>query len=116
MQPVSFAGLVSRNDREIRSAVEAIFYGFEGRIRSAKYDQQIFLGDGAVGRVNQVPPATYGLLYFGFSLLTNYKSVYQPIDLALDGLIRNRDFLGHGLRPFFGKEISNLPAKPVGLH
>jgi hypothetical protein len=76
MQPVSFAGLVRRNDREICGAVEAIFNGFEGRGRSTQNGEQIFLGDRAVGGVNQVPPATYGLLYFSFSLLPNYKSVY----------------------------------------
>jgi hypothetical protein len=66
--------------------------------------------------VNEVPPATYGLLYFGLSLLANHKSIHKAIDLALDGLIRNRNFLGHGLLPFLGKDLCNLPAKRRGLH
>jgi hypothetical protein len=65
--------------------------------------------------VNQIPPAAYGILYFSLSFLANHKSIYQAIDLALDGLIRNRNFLGHGLLPFLWEESLQSASQTPGI-
>src|SRR5580693_4324527 len=69
--------------------------GVQGRTGARQHRHQIFLGDGPVRWVDQIPPPADRVLHLGLSLFTHYQCVDQAVDLALDGLIRDGYFLGH---------------------
>jgi len=90
---------------------QAALDGIERVARASEDDEQILPGDGTVGGMNEIPPTADGILDFGFCFFAHYQGVDQPVDLALNGLIGDRNFLGHE----FGASrywISNRPAKP----
>src|ERR1700733_12622122 len=45
--------------------------------------------------MNQRPPTPNRLLNLCFVFFSNHESIDQTVDLALDGLVRNRYFLWH---------------------
>jgi hypothetical protein len=76
---------------------QALLNGVERLTGALQNGEQILLRDGAVGGVNEIPPATDGLLDLNLCLLAYDQGVNQTVHLALDGLIRDRNFLGHGI-------------------
>jgi hypothetical protein len=86
--------------------------GVESQARTLQDSEEILLGDGTIGGMDEVPPATDGFLDLNLCLFADDQGIDQPIDLALDGLVRDRNFLGHGLSGLSIEEVSNLPAKP----
>src|ERR1700691_6089249 len=76
---------------------DAFFDSVERLTGALENGEQIFLRDGTVGGVNEIPPAADGLLHLNLCLLAYDQSVNEPVHLALDRLIRDRNFLGHGI-------------------
>jgi hypothetical protein len=88
---------------------QALLNGIETEVRTLQDDEQILLRDGTVGGMNELPPAADRFLDFLLRLFTRDESVNQPVHLAVDGQIRDRDFLGHvgvGLSLTFGATFS----------
>src|ERR1035438_8116196 len=50
--------------------------------------------------MNQGPPAANRLLHFRFALFTDHEGIDQPVDFALDCLVRDRNFLWHRVSQF----------------
>jgi hypothetical protein len=88
--------------------------GIQSQARALQNNQQVLLGDGPISGMNEYPPTANRLLDLNLCLFANDQSIDQPIHLALDGLIRDRNFLGHGFWNCY-RCISNPPAKPQTL-
>src|SRR5579871_6352121 len=68
---------------------ESVAHGIECRRRPPQHHQQIFLSYGPVRGVNQIPPTPDRFLHLGFVLFSYDQGINQPVDLALDRLIRD---------------------------
>src|SRR6476469_9380200 len=69
--------------------------GSQGRVGFLQYHEEILLGDGAVGWMDQAPPAPNRLLYLSAVLVAFDHGINQLIDLALYRLVGDRNLLWH---------------------
>jgi hypothetical protein len=105
-------GLARAHHPVVRRFDQAFLNSVESQRRAFQDEEEILSSDGVIGGMNEVPPAADGLLDLGLGFFAYNQGIDQPVDLALDRLIRDRNFLRH---EFFGLSrfgVSNLPSKP----
>jgi hypothetical protein len=93
-------GRLARTHPVVGCFDQAFLNSVESQARAFQYEEEIFLSDGVIGGMNEVPPAADGLLDLGLGFVAHNQGIDQPVDLALNRLIRDRNFLRH--------EISSL--------
>jgi len=89
MKPWHCLGTNRRMDFEILEVSQPTGDRRQRRGRFRKYRQQVFAGDGPVGRVDMSPPALYRLLHIVTAFVIFDQAVDKSINLAFYCLIRN---------------------------
>ena len=96
----------------VRCFDQAFLNSVESQRRAFQDEEEILLSDGVIGGMNEIPPTANGLLNLGLGFFAHNQGIDQPVDLALDRLIRDRNFLRHEVFGLSLFGVSNLPSKP----